>query len=222
MPNIFLTNKYIVTLLTLSVIGGVIGALIAITQSPKTLLLPVPFTVQDLTGKWDRNEDCEEASIAMANAYLGGNKDDKLSATVAQEYISALKRWENTNLGYNADTGAYATSRMAEGTFGITVRQIRDYTETDLKKELAKNHVILLPINARLLGNPNYAESGPTYHMIVVRGYNASGFIVNDPGTEQGNGQVYSFETLKKSAADWNNSAKIMDSTIKIALILSR
>jgi len=189
---------------------------------PNTLLLAVPFTDQAPTGKWDRNEDCEEASITMANAYLNGNKDEKLPPAVAQEYINSLKRWEEANIGYNADTGAYATSRMAEGTFGITVKQIKNYTETDLKKELVNNHVILLPINARLLGNPAYAESGPTYHMIVVRGYNASGFIVNDPGMTQGNNMVYSFETLKRAAADWNNSAKIMDSTIKIALILSK
>lgn len=203
----------------------IVGAMVMFTKNkplPDTLLLAVPFTDQAPTGKWDRNEDCEEASITMANAYLNGNRDNKLPPAVAQEYINSLKRWEEANIGYNADTGAYATSRMAEGTFGITVRQIKNYTETDLKKELVNNHVILLPINARLLGNPSYAESGPTYHMIVVRGYNASGFIVNDPGTEQGNGQVYSFETLKKSAADWNNSAKIMDSTIKIALILSK
>ncbi len=201
-----------------------IGALIIVTNwpLPKSFLLSVPFTDQAPTGKWDRNEDCEEASIAMANAYLNGNEGDKLPIKVAQEYIAKLRHWENLNLGYNADTGAYATSRMAEGAFGINVKQIKDYTETNLKKELIKNHVILLPINARLLGNPTYAESGPTYHMIVIRGYNASGFIVNDPGTEQGNSMIYSFETLRKSAADWNNSAKIMDSTIKIALILSR
>lgn len=217
MKNIFSNHKPIVAILG-------IGALVIITYwpLPKTFLLPVPFTDQAPTGKWDRNEDCEEASIAMANAYLNGNEKDKLTATIAQEYITKLRIWENANLGYNADTGAYATSRMAEGAFGITVQQIKDYTEIDLKRELIKNHVVLLPINARLLGNPTYAESGPTYHMIVVRGYNTSGFIVNDPGTEQGSGMIYSFEILKKSAADWNNSAKIMDSTIKIALILSR
>lgn len=220
MQNIFSTHKHAVALLGL----GIIVVLIAIANRPppKTLLLPVPFTDQAPTGKWDRNEDCEEASIAMAQAYLDGNKDDKLTPAVAQDYISKLRHWEEANIGYNADTGAYATSRMAEGVFGINVRQIRDYTEKDLKKELAKNHVILLPINARLLGNPTYAESGPFYHMIVVRGYNTSGFIVNDPGMQQGSGIVYSFETLKKAAADWNNSAKIMDSTIKIALILSK
>ncbi len=200
------------------------GALIVATNwpLPKSFLLPVPFTDQAPTGKWDRNEDCEEASIAMAQAYLTGDTEDRLPIAGAQEYIARLRAWEEANIGYNDDTGAYATSRMAEGAFGITVRQIKNYTETDLKKALLKNHVILLPINARLLGNPTYVESGPTYHMIVVRGYNEEGFIVNDPGTEQGNGMVYSFETLWKAAADWNNSAKIMDSTIKIALILSR
>jgi len=218
MQNFFSNQKHVFIL----ALG--IGALIVIINwpLPKSFLLSVPFTDQAPTGKWDRNEDCEEASIAMAYSYLNGNRENKLPITIAQEYISKLRRWENANLGYNADTGAYATSRMAEGAFGINVKQIKDYTETNLKKELVKNHVILLPINARLLGNPAYAESGPTYHMIVVRGYNSEGFIVNDPGTESGNGMVYSFETLWRAAADWNNSAKIMDSTIKIALILSR
>ena len=213
-------RKYIIAIIGVSIIGALI--MINRKSFPETLLLPVPFTDQAPTGKWDRNEDCEEASIAMAHAYLNGDNQDKLSVETAQKYISELRQWEASNIGYNADTGAYATSRMAEGTFGMTVKQIKDYTETDLKKELAKNNVILLPINARLLGNPTYAESGPFYHMIVVRGYNSSEFIVNDPGTEDGNGMVYTFKTLKKAAADWNNSAKIMDSTIKIALILSR
>lgn len=220
MQNFFSNHKYLAVVLGLAVIG----ILTAITHGslPQELILPVPFTDQAPNGNWDRNEDCEETSITMAHAYLTGDTEDVLPIANAQAAINALKRWEEANIGYNADTGAYATSRMAEGAFGITVRQIKDYTETDLKRELTQQHVILLPINARLLGNPAYAESGPFYHMIVVRGYNASGFIVNDPGIKQGNGMVYSFETLKKAAADWNNLAKTMDSTIKIALVLSK
>lgn len=106
--------------------------------------------------------------------------------------------------------------------FGITVRQIKNFTEKDLKKALARHQVVLLPINARLLGNTTYATTGPFYHMIVVRGYTPDGFIVNDPGTERGNSMRYSFDTLQKAAADWNHSAKTMDLTIiKIALVLS-
>ncbi|KKR07483.1 MAG: hypothetical protein UT43_C0028G0011 [Parcubacteria group bacterium GW2011_GWC1_39_29] len=220
MKNILLNYKYTIVLIGFSIISGTF--LIANGMQPEALLLAVPFTDQAPTGKWDRNEDCEETSIAMAHAYFEGNREDKLTIALAQEYISKLRNWEAANIGYNADTGAYATSSMAEGTFGITVRQIKDYTEDDLKKELSKNHVILLPVNARLLDNLTYQESGPFYHMIVVRGYDTSGFIINDPGTTHGNGVFYSFETLKRAAADWNNSAKIMDSTIKIALILSR
>jgi len=220
MKDILLNYKYIIVLIGFGIIGGTF--LIANGMQPEALLLAVPFTDQAPTGKWDRNEDCEETSIAMAHAYFEGNREDKLTVALAQEYISKLRNWEANNIGYNADTGAYATSSMAEGTFGITVRQIKDYTEDDLKKELSKNHVVLLPVNARLLDNPTYQESGPFYHMIVVRGYDTSGFIINDPGTMHGNGMFYSFETLKRASADWNNSARIMDSTIKIALILSR
>ena len=220
MRNIFLNHKYIIALISFGIVVTIFS--IASGSLPETFLLAVPFTDQAPTGRWDRNEDCEETSIAMAHAYFEGNREDKLTIALAQEYIGRLRKWEAANIGYNADTGAYATSSMAEGTFGMTVRQIRDYTEDDLKKELSKNHVVLLPVNARLLGNPTYQESGPFYHMIVVRGYDTSGFIINDPGTTQGNGIFYSFETLKKASADWNNSAKIMDSTIKIALILSR
>lgn len=204
----------------------IVGAGLAIRYIPRpvpnTLVLDVPFTDQAPNGNWDRNEDCEETSITMARAYLTGDTSDTVPPTEAQQSIAALKKWEGENIGYNANTGAYATSHMAEGAFNLKVDQIKDYTANDLKRALADHHVVLLPINARLLGNPTYADSGPLYHMIVVRGYDADGFIVNDPGTVNGDSNVYSFDTLHNAAADWNSEAKTMDSTIKIALILSK
>jgi hypothetical protein len=190
--------------------------------TPESIILHVPFTAQAPTDNWSRNEDCEETSVVMANAYLNGQTQDRMSATDAQSAINALKNWEQVNAGYNANTGADATMHMAQGAFGILVTQIKDYTAQDLKDELNKNHVILLPINARKLGNPKYETSGPLYHMIVVRGYNSKEFIVNDPGTDSGDGNVYTFETLKNAAADWDNAAQAMDPTRKIALILSK
>ncbi len=210
------------SIITLVGLGAVLYGLAVVWPLPESVLLPIPFTDQAPTGKWDRNEDCEEASITMANAYLNGNRDETLPPTVASKYITSLRNWEEANIGYNADTGAYATSRMAEGTFGIKVRQLRNYSEKDLKRALARNFVVLLPIDARQLKSQQYTNSGPTYHMIVVRGYNEEGFIVNDPGTSLGSGMLYPFETLQSAAADWNSSAMSMDSTIKIALILSK
>ncbi len=187
---------------------------------PATLILPVPFSAQAPRDNWEYNKDCEETSIVMANAYLSGNEQKELPASEAEKAIKVLKNWEQSNIGHNADTGANETEAMAEGAFKMQVNQIRDFTAEDLKKELAQNHVILLPINAGVLNNPKYSDGGNFYHMIVIRGYNEKGFVVNDPGTNEGNGNVYSFETLQKAAADWNNGKMMMDGTRKIALVL--
>ena len=189
---------------------------------PFAVILQVPFTSQAPTGNWDRNEDCEETSIVMATAFLNGQTGDRMPAGDAQKAIIQLKAWENINQGYNDDTGADATTKMAEGAFGLHVTQIHGYSETDLKMALAANHPVLLPINAKLLHNPKYLNGGPQYHMILVRGYQHGRFIVNDPGTESGDGNEYSFETLKNAAADWDNNLQSMDLSRKVALVLSK
>lgn len=185
-----------------------------------TVILDVPFSSQAPTDNWDRNEDCEETSITMVNAYLTGNRQNQLLASDTQEAINNLKKWEGLNLGYNMNTGADATTRLAEGAFNLKVKQIFNFTEADLKIALTNNYPILLPINAKLLGNNNYINGGPLYHMIVIRGFKNHTFIVNDPGLSAGNGNEYSFDILKKAAADWNQVTKSMDNTRKIALII--
>ena len=189
---------------------------------PATVILPVPFSAQAPTNNWSRNEDCEETSITMANAFLTGTTEDRLPAAAAQNAINNLKAWEQTNLGYNANTGVDATTKMAEGEFGLTITQIQNFTEADLKNALVSNHPILLPINAKLLGSPQYAVDGPTYHMIVIRGFKGDTFIVNDPGTDSGDGNQYPFTVLQTAAADWSNAAQKIDITRKFALVVSK
>ncbi len=189
---------------------------------PATVILQVPFSAQAPTNDWNRNEDCEETSITMANAFLTGTTQDKLPADAAQNAINNLKAWEQINLGYNANTGVDATTQMAQGAFGLKITQIQNFTETDLKTALENNHPILLPINAKLLGSAQYANGGPTYHMIVLRGFKGDTFIVNDPGTDNGDGNEYPFSVLENASADWNNATKSIDSTRKFALIVSR
>src|SRR6185295_7526173 len=91
---------------------------------PGSLVLAVPFSPQAPTDHWDRNEDCEETSITMANAFLTGNTTNELPASAALEAINNLKKWEQANLGYNANTGAEATTKMAEGAFGLKIKRI--------------------------------------------------------------------------------------------------
>jgi len=187
---------------------------------PSSLILQVPFSAQAPTNNWSRNEDCEETSVTMANAFLSGGTEDKMPAAAAQASINDLKIWEQTNLGYNANTGVDATTQMAEGAFNLKITQIPNFTEDDLKNALLNNHPILLPINAKLLQSPQYANGGPTYHMIVLRGFKGDTFIVNDPGTDSGDGNEYSFAILQKASADWNNATKSIDSTRKFALVV--
>ena len=203
------------------IVAIIFGAAACATQ-PLSFVLPVPFSSQAPNNNWARNEDCEETSITMANAYLTGSTEDKLPSGAAQKSINDLKTWEGSNLGYNANTGAEATTEMAEGAFGLKVKQIKDYTEEDLKSALRAHHPVLLPINARLLNNPKYFDNGPLYHMIVVRGYEGRAFIVNDPGTEGGGRNKYTFDVLKNAAADWDQGTKTMDPTAKIALVISK
>jgi hypothetical protein len=220
-----MTKKYIIgAIILIAVIAGVAVAHYRTRNAelPATLVLQVPFTPQAPNDNWDRNEDCEETSITMANAFLSGTTENEVPADEAQKAINNLKIWEQGNLGYNKDTGAAATTRMAEGAFAMKVKQIKDFTEQDIKRALADGHPILLPINAKVLNNPKYQNSGPLYHMIVLRGYNEKGIIINDPGTNEGNGNVYPFEVLKNAAADWNQATQSMEPTQKIALVMSK
>ncbi len=221
-----MTKKYFI-------IGAVIVAAMALLYTSRdnfsamsskagAVILQVPFTPQAPTDKWDRNEDCEETSITMANAFLSGNTSNELDPSEAIKSIENLKVWENANLGYNKDTGSMATTRMAEGAFAMKVKQIKDFKEQDLKNALANNHPILLPIDARVLDNPLYRNSGPQYHMIVIRGYKEGKFIVNDPGTNRGNGNEYTFDVLHRAAADWNQAQQRMEPESKIALVMSK
>lgn len=218
-----MNKKYLIGILVIVVAGiGFLSFRKNSTTPPATLVLPVPFSAQAPTDKWDRNEDCEETSIMMANAFLSGTTENEVPAEEALKAINNLKIWEQANLGYNADTGAAATTRLAEGAFAMKVRQIKDFTEQDLKQALGDQQPILLPIDARVLNNPKYQNGGPQYHMIVIRGYSDKGFIVNDPGTNEGNGNVYSFEVLKTAAADWNQATQSLEPNNKIALVLSK
>ena len=73
-----------------------------------------------------------------------------------------------------------------------------------------------------MLPNTHYINGGPLYHMIVIRGYKGDTFIVNDPGTDNGDGNEYSFAVLHKASADWNQGTKSIDTSRKVALVVDK
>jgi hypothetical protein len=200
------------------------GAATSTPAEPAVLNLPIPFTSQAPTGNWDlvHNEDCEEAVSVMANAYLTGNTDVVLPAAQVDTEMNNLNNWEDSHFGYHLDTTAAETVQMIEGFYGLKATAQDGYTFADIKDQLNLHHVVILPVNGRLIGNPNYTQPGPIYHMLVIRGYTASGLITDDSGTRRGQNYPYTFDILHNAGADWDHSTNTIDQTKKVMIIVSK
>lgn len=194
------------------------------TPIPNSFSLKVPFTPQAPTGNWDtlHNEACEEASAIMAHAYFSGDTRAKIPAPEVEKEISFLTDWLQERFGYYLNTDAAETAQMIEGAYNLKTRIIKNFTESQLKAEIAAGNVVILPANGRLLGNPNYKQPGPIYHMIVIRGYTSTKIITNDPGTRNGENYTYTFDTLQKAAADWDHSINTVDGSKKLIIVVSK
>ncbi len=217
------TGKIVIgVVLVILLVFGIAYAHRRASALPSQLVLPVPFTTQAPGGNWQGNENCEEASAIMANAYLTGNTAGTLSGSQVQKDMNSLIVWEQTAIGHNANTGADQTAQMIVSNYHLHTQQIQNYTALDLKKALSSHSVILLMIDASKLGNPTYQNDGRLYHVIVVRGFVGDVFVVNDPGTEKGNGQKYSFTTLQNAAADWDQTQHVLEPGKKVALVVSK
>lgn len=194
------------------------------TTNPATLSLKVPFTPQAPTGNWDQlhNEACEEASAIMAAAYFSGDTRSRIPATEVEAQITALTNWQQSNFGYYLDTTAEETAEMIRGFYNLNAKIVTDYTEKDIKDALNANKIPIIVAAGRKLGNPNYRQPGPIYHMLVVRGYTATKIITNDPGTRNGESYLYSFTTLKNASADWDHVTDTIDESKSVMIVVSK
>lgn len=184
------------------------------SPQPKTsLLLSVPFTPQAPTANWDtiHNEDCEEASAIMADAYYNGPHNAKLDPAYVEGLLTKLTDWEMQTFGYNLDINSEETVKMIEANFSLNAEAMNGFTVDDIKKNLENNKLVLIPENGQLLGNPNYKQPGPKYHMLVIRGYTSDSIITNDPGTKNGLNYSYSFDTLYNANGDWDHQTNSVD-----------
>ncbi|KKU11959.1 MAG: hypothetical protein UX17_C0064G0010 [Parcubacteria group bacterium GW2011_GWC2_45_7] len=172
---------------------------------PKAFNMAVPFTSQAPFEDWSLpyREACEEASIAMVDAFFKGRAFTKANAT---SEILALVEWQTNNLGHFEDTNVEETARILRERYGYeNVQVIYDPTIEDIKREVAQGWPVILPAAGRLLGNRYFRQPGPLYHMLVVRGWTKDGMIItNDPGTKRGEGYLYEPNVLMNAVHDWN------------------
>lgn len=174
---------------------------------PASFDIKVAFASQAPLGDWSMpyQEACEEASMIMAARYFKG---EKLDANIMNDEILKLVKWEEDN-NYALDLTAAQVVTILDKYFGVKSEVSKEVTADRIKKEIAAGHLIIAPAAGRDLGNPNYRAPGPLFHMLVVRGYNSTNFITNDPGTRKGEGYQYSYGDLLWAIHDWNGGSRI-------------
>jgi len=170
----------------------------------KKLNLEVPFATQAPYSVWDdlHNEACEEASMIIAYYYFNNKK---LNADLMEQEILSLISWEEKN-GYVVDVTAQETVDILSAKFNLTAKLIYTVTVEQIKSELLKGNLVIIPVAGRLLGNPNFKTPGPLYHMLVIRGFDEDEFITNDPGTRKGENYRYKYKTIINAIHDWPKS----------------
>lgn len=160
----------------------------------------VPFIVQAPFGNWkDLNfqNACEEASIVMAMGWIKGEK--AISPQEAQKRILAIIDFENKNFGYSIDTDVLDMEKIFRQYFQHeNVEAKENITLEDIKAEIQKGKIVIVPAFGQALYNPNFTQPGPVVHMLVIIGYDplVKQFITNDPGTKNGAGYEYDEDVL--------------------------
>lgn len=166
--------------------------------------LDVPFTTQSPFAEWTEqdNESCEEASALMVHFYWQGKTFTKQRA---KEELQAVIDFENAYFGYYKDTTAEETAEFMREMWGYERVNVRyDVSIEAIKKEIAQGRPVILPAAGRSLGNPNFRDPGPLYHMVVARGWTTDTIITNDPGTRNGENYQYDPDVLYDAIHDWN------------------
>lgn len=180
---------------------------------PVSVNLAVPFTSQAPFSNWDpvHEETCEEASLAMADAFFDGRSFTPQSA---EDELLALVEWQKQRFGYFESTTAEETAVIFREYYGRQAEVVATVDVPGIKRALASGKLVILPVYGRGF-NPFFRQPGPVYHMLVVKGYTSSRFITNDPGTRHGAEYPYAYQHVLDAVHDWNggdvqNGQKVM------------
>jgi hypothetical protein len=165
--------------------------------------LAVPFSSQAPFSDWSEpyQNACEETASLMVAKYY---QKATLTPAIAKQEILDLVAWENKTFGYYEDTTAQETARILKEYYNFKrVELIYDFGLADLKAEVLAGRPVIIPASGQMLGNPNFKQPGPIYHMLVVKGVTKTGdFITNDNGTRKGHDYIYKADVLYKAIHD--------------------
>ncbi len=171
---------------------------------PAEFNLQVPFTTQAPDANWDfpYQEACEEASALTVHYYY---QNKTFTKEIADREILKLVEWEKDYFGDYKDTTAEETAEFIKVYWGYKRVDVEyDPTVEQIKRHVADGRPVIVPAAGKQLGNPNFRNGGPLYHMFVIRGYTKSQFITNDVGTRKGENYRYDIPVIMSAMHDWN------------------
>jgi hypothetical protein len=173
---------------------------------PSQKKIDVPFVSQAPVGDWSEpwKNACEETSIYMVSSFY---QDDEIKRDAAIQRIKEIFAVKNTEFAVSEDESLETIAALIQ-TLHLPWKAhlVRDPTQDALKAELAQNRPIIVPVFAPALWSANFKGGGPDYHVLVLIGYDDTKkeFIVNDPGTAEGRGLRFPYETFMKAIHDLN------------------
>lgn len=169
----------------------------------------VAFVSQAPYAIWDvfHQETCEEASMIMVVNFFN---DQPLDKHIMEHGLFDLVSWQEAR-GYKVDLDADEVVEILDQYFNQPANVLTDISVERIISELDKGNLLIAPAAGRNLGNPYFTAPGPTYHMLVIRGYdNETGeFITNDPGTRRGDALRYKYSRLLDAIAEWDHNLAV-------------
>jgi len=170
----------------------------AATTLPDSYNLSVPYAPQAPFSNWAVHEEsCEEAATYMYRAYLEGISypNNRIPDAEADTAYRAMKSWEITNYGSEPDLTMTALGNFAKSYYGYTPTVKHNITQDDIEEAIASGHPVVVPVMTHSLQNNMY---GPVsvYHVLLIKGYDATGVITNDAGVGNGVDHHYDWAVL--------------------------
>lgn len=195
-----------------------------ILSAGPSVLLTVPFTSQAPLGNWSdpwQETGCEEAAAVMAMGWVYGKN---LTPEEALAELTAISKYEVKQYGIAYDSSTQDTvSHIFNGYFKYTnVEQRKHIGVDDVKNELSRGNLVILPVNGRKLNNPYFTPPGPIEHVVVIIGYDdaTEEFITHDPGTRHGAEYRYPYNVLDAAIQDYPTGAPVPIQTIEKNMIV--
>lgn len=170
---------------------------VIVAAPPASTNISVPYAAQAPFGNWAVHEEsCEEAALLMYHEFLAKTAyvGNRIPDATADPIYRAMKSWQVSHYGKEPDLTMEALGKFANEYYGYKF-MTTDATEANIKRALANGSPVIVPVMTHSLLNNMY---GPytVYHVLLLKGYDATSVITNDAGVGNGPDHHYDWNIL--------------------------